>query len=144
VAPTPAKPGAEVVGIPPLTGNPTDLKTQSSAGAGTGKPPTTLLTQDVVVGTGAPAKASDTVSIRYSGTLYDGTPFDASWKDGDTPVNYPLAQFVPGFSLGVEGMKPGGRRVIVIPPALGYGEQGNGPVPGNATIVFVVDLVGIS
>lgn len=143
-APTPAAPGAKVAGIPTLSGKPTDLKAQSSGQAGTGSPPAELTTQDVVVGKGAAAKASDTVSIRYSGTLYDGTPFDASWKAGDAPVTYPLAQFVPGFSLGIEGMQPGGRRVMVIPPALGYGAQGNGPVPGDATIVFVVDLVALS
>ena len=144
VAPTPAKPGATVPGIPALSGNPTDLTTQSSGQAGTGRPPAQLLTQDVVVGKGAAAKASDTVSVRYSGTLYDGTPFDASWKQGDTPVSFPLNQVVPGFALGIEGMQPGGRRVMVIPPALGYGEQGSPPVvPGNSTLVFVVDLVGI-
>lgn len=145
VAPTPAAPGATVPGIPALGGKPTDLTTQSSAQAGTGQPPTQLLTQDVVVGKGAAAKASDTVSVRYSGTLYDGTPFDASWKQGDAPVSFPLNQVVPGFALGIEGMQPGGRRVMVIPPALGYGEQGSPPVvPGNSTLVFVVDLVGIS
>lgn len=144
VAPTPAEPGAKVAGIPALSGTPTDLKAQSSGLAGTGQPPTQLLTQDVVVGKGPAAKASDTVSVRYSGTLYDGTPFDASWKQGDTPVSFPLNQVVPGFALGIEGMQPGGRRVMVIPPALGYGEQGSPPVvPGNSTLVFVVDLVGI-
>ncbi len=144
VAPTPGKPGAKVVGIPALSGNPTDLKTQSSGQAGTGQPPAQLTTQDVVVGKGAAAKPTDTVSVRYSGTLYDGTAFDASWKQGDAPVSFPLNQVVPGFALGIEGMQPGGRRVMVIPPALGYGEQGSPPVvPGNSTLVFVVDLVSI-
>lgn len=145
VAPTPAGPGATVAGIPPLSGKPTDLTAQSSGQAGTGTPPNELTTQDVVVGKGAPAKASDTVNVRYSGTLYDGTAFDASWKEGDTPVTFPLSQVVPGFALGIEGMAPGGRRVLVIPPALGYGAEGSPPVvPGNATLVFVVDLVSIS
>ena len=143
-APTPARPGATVAGIPALSGAPTDLKAQSSGQAGTGQPPTQLLTQDVVVGQGAAAKASDTVSIRYSGTLYDGTAFDASWKKGAAPVTYPLDQFVPGFSQGIVGMQPGGRRVMVIPPDLGYGAEAQGPVPANATLVFVVDLVGVS
>lgn len=145
VAPTPAEPGAKIAGIPALSGNPTDLKAQTSGQAGTGRPPSQLVTQDVVVGKGAAAKPSDTVSVRYSGTLYDGTPFDASWKQGDAPISFPLDQVVPGFALGIEGMQPGGRRVMVIPPALGYGEQGSPPViPGNSTLVFVVDLVGIS
>jgi peptidylprolyl isomerase len=143
-AQAPAAPGATVPGIPALSGTPTDLKAQSQAEAGTGQPPTQLLTQDVVVGTGPAAKASDTVNVRYSGTLYNGTPFDSSWSRGDAPTSFPLDQVVPGFSQGIVGMQPGGRRVIVIPPELGYGAQTNGPVPGGSTLVFVVDLVGIS
>ena len=141
----PAAPGAAVPGVPPLTGNPTDLTKQSQAKAGTGQPPTTLVTQDVVVGKGAAAKLSDTVDVRYSGTLYpDGKLFDASWQQGDAPVNFPLDAVVPGFAQGIAGMQPGGRRVIVIPPDLGYGSRGTGPIPAGATLVFVVDLVKIS
>jgi peptidylprolyl isomerase len=142
-APAPAAPGTTVPGIPALSGTPTDLTAQSQAKAGTGTPPAVLLTQDVVVGTGPAAKASDTVNVRYSGTLYDGTPFDSSWSDGSDPVSFPLSQVVPGFSEGIAGMQAGGRRVIVIPPQLGYGAEGSGPVPGNATLVFVTDLVSI-
>jgi peptidylprolyl isomerase len=142
-APTPAAPGTTVPGIPALSGTPTDLTAQSQAKAGTGTPPAALLTQDVVVGTGPAAKASDTVNVRYSGTLYDGTPFDSSWSDGSDPVSFPLDQVVPGFSEGIVGMQAGGRRVIVIPPQLGYGAEGSGPVPGDATLVFVTDLVSI-
>jgi FKBP-type peptidyl-prolyl cis-trans isomerase len=98
-----------------------------------------------VVGTCPTARPTDTVNVRYVGALYGGTPFDSSWSRGDTPISFPLNQeVVPGFAQGIEGMAPGGRRVIVIPPALGYGEQTQGPIPGGSTLVFVVDLVGIN
>jgi peptidylprolyl isomerase len=141
---TPAASGATVAGVPALGANATDLKTAPEIPASSGQPPTQLLTQNIVVGTGPTAKATDTVNVRYVGALYDGTPFDSSWSRGDTPISFPLNQVVPGFAQGIEGMAPGGRRVIVIPPALGYGDQTQGPIPGGSTLVFVVDLVGIS
>lgn len=134
---------APVTGVPALTGNPTDLTQPSQATAGSGQPPTQLVTQDVVVGSGPAATAASTVDVQYSGTLYsNGTLFDSSWSRGE-PVTFPLNGVVPGFAQGIEGMKAGGRRVIVIPPDLGYGAQDNGPIPGNSTLVFVVDLVGV-
>ncbi|WP_219419473.1 FKBP-type peptidyl-prolyl cis-trans isomerase [Pseudonocardia nigra] len=140
-APTPA---GSAAGVPPLTGDPTDLAAPSQAQAGTGEPPTELVTQDVVVGTGPAATLDDTVEVHYSGTLYqDGTLFDSSWESG-APVEFPLDGVVPGFAQGIEGMQVGGRRVIVIPPELGYGDRDQGPIPGGSTLVFVVDLVGIS
>lgn len=141
---TPPASGATVAGIPALGSNATDLKTAPEIPASTGQPPTRLLTQNIVVGTGPTAKPTDTVNVRYVGALYDGTPFDSSWSRGDAPISFPLDQVVPGFAQGIEGMAPGGRRVIVIPPALGYGDQAQGPIPGGSTLVFVVDLVGIS
>jgi peptidylprolyl isomerase len=140
----PAASGGTVAGIPALGANATDLKTAPAIPASTGQPPTQLLTQNIVVGTGPTATPTDTVNVRYVGALYDGTPFDSSWSRGDTPISFPLNQVVPGFAQGIEGMAPGGRRVIVIPPALGYGDQTQGPIPGGSTLVFVVDLVGIS
>ncbi len=139
-----AAPGQAVPGIPPLTGNPTDVTTASQAKAGTGQPPTRLLAQDVVVGKGTAATLADTVDVRYSGTLYsDGTLFDSSWSSGDEPANFPLDAVVPGFAQGIAGMQPGGRRVMVIPPALGYGNRATGPIPPGSTLVFVVDLVAV-
>lgn len=132
-------------GVPSLTGTPLELSTASQALAGTGAPPTQLVTQDVVVGSGTAATPADTVDVRYTGTLYsDGKVFDSSWKRGQQPATFPLDQVVPGFTQGIEGMQPGGRRVIVMPPALAYGERGRPGIPGNATLVFVVDLVGVS
>jgi peptidylprolyl isomerase len=141
---SPAAPApAPAAGVPALTGSPTDLTAPSQAEAGTGQPPTELVTQDIVVGEGPAATAADTVDVQYSGTLYtDGTLFDSSWSRG-APASFPLDGVVPGFAQGIEGMQVGGRRVIVIPPDLGYGAQTRGPIPGGSTLVFVVDLVGI-
>jgi peptidylprolyl isomerase len=155
-APAPAAPGAggttappaaaapaPAAGVPALTGDPTDLTQPSQAQAGSGQPPGQLTTQDVVVGSGPAASAASTVDVQYSGTLYsDGTLFDSSWSRGE-PATFPLNRVVPGFAQGIEGMQVGGRRVIVIPPDLGYGAEDQGPIPGNSTLVFVVDLVGI-
>jgi hypothetical protein len=137
--------GPPAPGVPALDGDPTDLKAPVQAAAGTADPPAGLLAQDLVVGSGPAATASNTVDVRYSGTLYtDGSPFDSSWSRGDQPVQFPLDGVVKGFAQGIEGMQAGGRRVIVIPPALGYGSRSTGPIPGNSTLVFVVDLVSIS
>lgn len=139
-----ATPLPAVPGVPALTGNPTDVTKASQAKAGAGQPPSKLVTQDVVVGKGNPAVLTDTVNVRYTGTLYsDGTQFDSSWSAGNEPVSFPLNQVVPGFAQGITGMQPGGRRVMVIPPDLGYGGQANGPIPANSTLVFVVDLVSV-
>ncbi|MDN5749692.1 MAG: FKBP-type peptidyl-prolyl cis-trans isomerase, partial [Pseudonocardia sp.] len=66
------------------------------------------------------------------------------WDAGDAPVQFPLSGVVPGFSQGIEGMAVGGRRVIVMPPELAYGDNPPPGLPADATLVFVVDLVGIS
>lgn len=131
-------------GVPALSGNPTDVNTEAVISPGGATPPTALATADIVAGTGAVATAAATVDVRYTGALFtDGKVFDSSWKRGTAPVSFPLNRVVPGFAKGIEGMKVGGRREIVIPPDLGYGAQTNGPIPGGSTLVFVVDLVGV-
>jgi peptidylprolyl isomerase len=136
-------PGSE--GIPQITANATDTSKEPTIAAGTGTPPSDLRIADLVPGTGRTATAADSVSVRYVGALYsDGSVFDASWKAGSDPVDFSLASLVPGFRDGVVGMKVGGRREIVIPPALGYGDQAQQGLPAGSTLVFVVDLVGIS
>jgi len=106
---------------------------------------TSLVTKDLVVGTGAEASASSTVLVQYVGAAYTtGKVFDSSWQRGQ-PLSFSLSGVVPGFAQGIEGMKVGGRRVIVIPPALGYGAAGEPPViAANETLVFVVDLKSVS
>jgi peptidylprolyl isomerase len=109
-----------------------------------GKPPKRLVIRDLRVGTGVPVKPGQTVTVQYVGVNYkDGKQFDASWDHGQ-PFSFPLGagQVIPGWDKGVVGMRPGGRRELIIPPSLGYGPQGQPPViKPNETLVFVVDLV---
>lgn len=110
-----------------------------------GSAPTTLQKTDITVGTGAEAKTGDTVSVQYVGVNYaDGKQFDASWDRGQ-PFTFQLGagDVIKGWDQGVVGMKVGGRRELVIPPSLGYGNQANGPIVANETLVFVVDLVSV-
>jgi FKBP-type peptidyl-prolyl cis-trans isomerase len=102
--------------------------------------------KDIVVGTGAPAKSGDTVSVHYVGTLADGKEFDSSKKHGK-PFDFPLGQgrVIKGWDEGVAGMKVGGKRKLVIPPSLAYGPGGHPPViPPNSTLTFEVELLGIN
>lgn len=113
-------------------------------GPGSTPAPTSLQTKDLVVGTGTTAVASSTVLVQYVGADYaDGKDFDSSWQSHQA-ASFPLAQVVPGFAQGIVGMKTGGRREIVIPPALGYGASGDPPaVKADETLVFVVDLLQV-
>lgn len=134
--------GGSTAAAPPVV-NATDMKTKPVPGKGTEPAPTTLVIKDLVVGTGAEAQASSTVTVQYVGTNYaDGKEFDSSWAHGQ-PAVFPLNGVIPGFARGIVGMKVGGRRELVIPPALGYGAQGNGPVGPNETLVFVIDLLAV-
>lgn len=131
-------------GVPTIAGDASDTSVEAQVGTGGDNPPTELRTEDVVAGTGPVAALTNTVNVNYTGVFYcDGATFDSSWTGG-APVTFPLDGVVPGFAQGIAGMAAGGRRVIVIPPDLGYGDQPNGPVPGGSTLVFVVDLVAIS
>ena len=104
-----------------------------------------LQIKDLKVGKGAVAKAGQTVTVNYTGWLMDGTKFDSSLDSGQ-PFTFRLGagQVIPGWDKGVAGMKVGGRRVLVIPGAMAYGEQGSPPViPANATLKFQVDLLSV-
>ena len=99
--------------------------------------------QDTKVGTGAEAKAGQTVVVHYTGWLTDGTKFDSS-KDRGRPFDFRLGggQVIKGWDEGVQGMKIGGTRKLTIPADLGYGARGaGGVIPPNATLVFEVDLL---
>jgi FKBP-type peptidyl-prolyl cis-trans isomerase len=95
--------------------------------------------RDVTVGSGAAAKAGDRASVEYAGWLTDGTLFDS----GAFSFTLGIGEVVPGFDEGVTGMKVGGKRVLVIPAALGYGNQALRSIPANSTLVFEVTLQGI-
>jgi FKBP-type peptidyl-prolyl cis-trans isomerase len=107
--------------------------------------PSGLQYRDDAVGEGREAKAGDTVSVHYTGTLQDGSKFDSS-RDRGQPLQFPLGagHVIKGWDEGVAGMKVGGKRTLVIPPDLGYGARGYPPViPPNSTLVFDVELMGI-
>jgi peptidylprolyl isomerase len=119
-----------------------DLKTKPTIAKPAGDPPTKLYSRDIVKGTGKAAKPGDNVTVDYVGTSYsNGEQFDASWDSGN-PFQFQLgAQMViAGWDQGVAGMREGGRRLLVIPPDLGYGAQGQGSIAPNETLIFVVDL----
>jgi len=125
----------------------TDLEAKPEIPKPTGERPTELQVNDIVEGTGPAAKAGDTVQVRYVGVFFDtGEEFDASWNGGTQTFDFPLgAQMViPGWDQGVEGMRVGGRRELVIPAELAYADNPPPGFPADADLVFVVDLVGIS
>jgi peptidylprolyl isomerase len=99
---------------------------------------------DLVVGTGASPAVTDIVTVNYTGTLDNGTVFDASRQHGG-PVSFPLNKVIKGWTEGVSSMKIGGTRKLVIPPDLAYGPQGagNGAIPPNATLTFIVELLEV-
>ena len=110
------------------------------------EPPTDLVVTDITVGDGAEATAGSRVSVHYVGVAHStGEEFDASYNRG-TPLEFPLGagRVIAGWDQGVQGMRVGGRRQLVIPPHLGYGDRGAGGVikPGE-TLIFVVDLVDV-
>jgi peptidylprolyl isomerase len=123
-----------------------DTSTKPTVEVPDGPPPTTLQVGDIVVGDGAEATAGDTLTMQYVGVNYaDGKQFDASWDNGQ-PFTFQLGggQVIPGWDQGIEGMKVGGRRELIVPPDLGYGEQGSPPaIKPNETLVFVVDLLDV-
>jgi peptidylprolyl isomerase len=110
-----------------------------------GPAPKKLEIKDLIVGSGAEAKAGETVTVNYVGVLYKGgKEFDASWKRNE-PFSFTLGkgQVIAGWDQGVAGMKVGGRRELIIPSELAYKAQGSPPtIPPNAPLVFVVDLLG--
>ena len=112
-----------------------------------GPPPTTLQVKDLVVGTGAAAAAGQTLTVQYVGVAYSTKKqFDASWDRGQPfPFTLGQGQVIPGWDQGLVGMKVGGRRQLIIPPALGYGAQGSGStIAPNETLIFVIDLLSVS
>jgi len=106
-------------------------------------PVTTLVTEDLGVGTGQAAAATDDVTVHYTGWLAtDGTVFDSSVERGQ-PATFPISGVIKGWQEGIPGMKVGGKRRLVIPADLAYGPDGTGGIPPNSALVFEVELIGI-
>lgn len=112
-----------------------------------GPEPTELIIEDIVVGDGPEATPGHNVEVHYVGVAKStGEEFDASWNRGST-FRFPLGagRVIAGWDQGVAGMKVGGRRKLIIPPKLGYGDRGaGGAIKPGETLIFVVDLLGVS
>lgn len=96
--------------------------------------------RDISVGTGAVVVSGNTLNVRYDGYISNGTLFESNQTSG-FPFTIGIGQVIPGWDEGILGMRVGGKRQLIIPPALAYGPYGNGPIPGNAVIVFNVEVV---
>ena len=121
----------------------TDLSSKPAIPKPSAKAPAELVAEDVVSGSGTGVKAGDQIVVSYVGVLYStGEQFDASW-DAGRPYSFVLGQgnVIAGWDQGLEGMKVGGRRVLVIPPDLAYADTGQGSIPPDATLIFVVDVL---
>jgi peptidylprolyl isomerase len=139
--PTFAKPTANVTKLADSIS--TDTKKKPKIAKPSGNPPKKLTVVDVVKGTGPAVASGDNITVDYVGNSWsDGKEFDASWDRNQTfPLTLGQGQVIQGWDQGIVGMKVGGRRMLVIPPDLGYGAQGSPPkIKGNETLVFVVDL----
>ena len=107
-------------------------------------PPTGFQAEEIALGEGNIAERGDTVTVHYVGTLPNGQVFDSS-RDSNTPFTFTLGEgrVIRGWDEGLQGMRVGGKRRLVIAPDFAYGERGIGPIPPNATLIFEVELLGI-
>ena len=148
-APTASPPVCPITAkqVPPPAGSTTDLTTKPVVKGVKGPAPTELTYADIVVGEGDEAVTGSQVTVKYVGAFYDtGKDFDSSWSRGpEETLPFGICQqgVIPGFAVGPSGMKVGGRRQITIPGELAYGAAGQGDIPPNAPLVFVVDLVKV-
>jgi peptidylprolyl isomerase len=112
--------------------------------APTGTPPAELTTSDVIVGTGTEVLPTSTLTVHYTLMAWStGQIIESSW-DGGQPATFPLANVVEGWQKGLPGAKVGGRRLLILPPEMGYGPAGSGPIGPNETLIFAVDIIGVS
>jgi len=123
-----------------------DTRTKPEVTVPDGPPPTKLEIKDLIKGTGAEAVAGKSVTVQYVGVSYSTKKqFDASWDSGRPfPFELGSGQVIQGWDQGVVGMKVGGRRQLIIPPDLGYGDRGaGGDIKPGETLVFVIDLLSV-
>ncbi len=111
--------------------------------APSGTAPATLTTSDIIVGSGAEVLPTSTLTVHYTLMAWStGKIIESSWSG--QPATFPLAQVVEGWQKGLPGAKVGGRRLLVLPPEMGYGAAGAGPIGPNETLIFVVDIIGVA
>jgi peptidylprolyl isomerase len=140
-------PAPKPVTTPKASTNLKDTTSKPQIPKPSGSPPKKLVVKDIVVGKGKAAKKGDNLSMQYVGvTFADGQEFDASWDAGQ-PFNFTLGKgmVIKGWDQGLVGIKPGGRRELIIPSNLAHGAQGQPPtIPPNAALVFIVDALKVS
>jgi peptidylprolyl isomerase len=128
-------------GLPAVTANAGEAPTITPP---TGTPPATLQTQDIIVGSGTEVLPTSTLTVHYTlMTWSNGSLVESSWNGGQ-PATFPLSGVIAGWQEGLPGAKVGGRRLLVIPADKGYGPNGSGPIGPNETLIFVVDIIGVS
>lgn len=143
--------GAIFLGVTNMSSSETVLPTvTTNAGeapkitAPSGTPPMELTASDVIVGTGAEVLPSSTLTLHYTLMVWStGEIIESSW-DGGSPATFVLSTLVEGWKKGLPGAQVGGRRLLILPPELGYGASGSGPIGPNETLVFAIDILGVS
>jgi len=109
-----------------------------------GAPPTRLVRQDIIIGTGRAARTGDELAVKYIGKLWTGKVIDDGWSRAPFRFDLGARLVIEGWEQGLRGMRPGGRRQITIPPRLAYGREGQGAIPPRATLIFIVDAVSVT
>jgi len=108
-----------------------------------GSAPTELTTKDIIVGTGKEVLPTSTLTVHYTLMAWStGKIIESSWAG--QPATFPLAGVVEGWQKGLPGSKEGGRRLLILPPSMGYGAAGSGPIGPNETLIFAVDIIGVA
>ena len=126
--------------LPEISANAGEVPTIS---APSGAAPAELTTQDIIIGTGTEVLPTSTLTVHYTLMAWStGKIIESSWRG--QPATFPLAQVVEGWQKGLPGAKAGGRRLLVLPPSMGYGAAGAGPIGPNETLIFVVDIIGVA
>lgn len=139
--------GATQAAVPKTTSTPTSgpLSKKPVITVPTAPAPKHLVVKDLIPGTGQTAQPGSNITVNYVGELYNnGKEFDSSWQRNQT-FSTPLSpgNVITGWVQGIKGMKVGGRRELIIPPSLAYGNKAQGSIPANSTLIFVVDLLAV-